>query len=218
MAMSADTVLTLRDEMESLLPFYLNGTLQGPDLVRLEHWLATDPHGAIALAAAEDELSAAMAANEAIRPRPDALSRFSAALEREAPNRAAGGLLASLFGRLRTAPPALAWAAAAAMLAVIVVQTAVVNRGGEGYEVAGQGDNQSERPFALVAFKADATAEAIATILTQAGGSIVDGPKPGGFFRVAIATDSAEAYDAALAVLDASGVVDTIMPGLRPQE
>ncbi len=218
MAMSADTVLTLRDEMESLLPFYLNGTLQGPDLVRLEHWLATDPHGAVALAAAEDELSAAMAANEAIRPRPDALSRFSAALEREAPNRAAGGLLASLFGRLRTAPPALAWAAAAAMLAVIVVQTAVVNRGGEGYEVAGQGDNQSERPFALVAFKADATAEAIATILTQAGGSIVDGPKPGGFFRVAIATDSAEAYDAALAVLDASGVVDTIMPGLRPQE
>ncbi len=218
MAMSADTVLTLRDEMESLLPFYLNGTLQGPDLVRLEHWLATDPHGAVALAAAEDELSAAMAANEAIRPRPDALSRFSAALEREAPNRAAGGLLASLFGRLRAAPPALAWAAAAAMLAVIVVQTAVVNRGGEGYEVAGQGDNQSERPFALVAFKADATAEAIATILTQAGGSIVDGPKPGGFFRVAIATDSAEAYDAALAVLDASGVVDTIMPGLRPQE
>lgn len=218
MAMSADTVLTLRDEMESLLPFYLNGTLQGPDLVRLEHWLATDPHGAVALAAAEDELSAAMAANEAIRPRPDALSRFSAALEREAPNRAAGGLLASLFGRLRTAPPALAWAAAAAMLAVIVVQTAVVNRGGEGYEVAGQGDNQSEKPFALVAFKADATAEAIATILTQAGGSIIDGPKPGGFFRVAIATDSAEVYDAALAVLDASGVVDTIMPGLRPQE
>ncbi|MFZ1681334.1 MAG: anti-sigma factor, partial [Rhizobiaceae bacterium] len=70
--MSADTTLTLRDEMESLLPFYLNGTLQGPDLVRLENWLATDPQGAIALAEAEDELAAAMAANEAIRPRRDA--------------------------------------------------------------------------------------------------------------------------------------------------
>ena len=70
-----------RDEMQALLPFYLNGTLEGEDLARLEQWLATDPGGADALAEAEAELFGTISANEAIRPPADALTRFTRALE-----------------------------------------------------------------------------------------------------------------------------------------
>ena len=35
--------MSRRDEIETLLPFYLNGTLSGDDLDAVEEWLATDP-------------------------------------------------------------------------------------------------------------------------------------------------------------------------------
>ena len=38
--------MTSRDEIETLLPFYLNGTLSGDDLAKVEDWLANDPAAA----------------------------------------------------------------------------------------------------------------------------------------------------------------------------
>ncbi len=218
MAMNADLELTARDEMESLLPFYLNGTLEGDDLTRLETWLNTDPAATAALAAAEMEFAASLEANEALRPRPDALSRFSAALEREAPTRAPRvSLLAAAFGWLRSAPPALAWTAAAAMLALVAVQTITAGyRGDDGPRVAGAGDTASNLPFALIAFKADAPVERVAAILSETGATIVDGPKPGGFFRVAIPASDGAQYDAIVKQITDSGLVDGMMPGTRP--
>ena len=35
--------MSSRDELEALLPFYLNGTLDEVDLASVDEWLATDP-------------------------------------------------------------------------------------------------------------------------------------------------------------------------------
>ena len=65
--------MSSRDELEALLPFYLNGTLDEVDLASVEEWLATDPEALAALEAAELEFSGTTAANEAIKPPADAL-------------------------------------------------------------------------------------------------------------------------------------------------
>ena len=44
MAMSEPEYMSRRDELETLLPFYLNGTLDGADLAAVEEWLASDPY------------------------------------------------------------------------------------------------------------------------------------------------------------------------------
>lgn len=211
--MIAEPEMTRRDEMESLLPFYLNGTLEGDELARIERWLADDP---AALEAAEAEFAATAAANEAVRPRADALSRFSAALEREAaPRAASSSALTDLFARLVRAPAWLAWAAAAAMLALVAVQAVTIAGLDDGPQVAGIGEG-ADAPFALVAFKADAPISAVAAILSETGATIVDGPKPGGFYRIAIPAADRAGYDAIVKRIADSGLVDGMMPGRTP--
>ena len=56
--MSEDIKMTRRDEIETLLPFYLNGTLSGAELALVEDWLANDPGAEAALLEAESELEA----------------------------------------------------------------------------------------------------------------------------------------------------------------
>ncbi|RUX64810.1 anti-sigma factor, partial [Mesorhizobium sp. M7A.F.Ca.US.014.04.1.1] len=105
--MSAAEKMSRRDEMETLLPFYLNGSLEGSDLEAVEEWLASDPAALAALGEAEAEFSGATAANEAIRPPADALSRFAKALDAEAgPARKPAGSswLAQAWGRFMAVP------------------------------------------------------------------------------------------------------------------
>ncbi|TIN50720.1 MAG: anti-sigma factor, partial [Mesorhizobium sp.] len=109
--MSAAEKMSRRDEMETLLPFYLNGSLEGAELEAVEEWLASDPAAMAALGEAEAEFSGTAAANEAIRPPADALSRFARALDAEAgPARAPPGQswLAKVFGRVTAIPSGVA--------------------------------------------------------------------------------------------------------------
>jgi anti-sigma factor RsiW len=55
--MSAAEKMSRRDEMETLLPFYLNGSLEGAELEAVEEWLASDPAAMAALGEAEAEFS-----------------------------------------------------------------------------------------------------------------------------------------------------------------
>src|SRR5262245_10804605 len=132
--MSEDRNMSRRDEMEALLPFYLNGTLSGDDLSAVEEWLTSDPEAAIALEEAEAEFSGTLAANEAVRPPAGALGRFSEALGRE-PQRGDSkkSWFAEAWARMAGLPATVAWATAAAALALLVVQTAVTftGRGGD---------------------------------------------------------------------------------------
>lgn len=169
--MSAAEKMSRRDEMEMLLPFYLNGSLEGTELEAIEEWLASDPAAMAALGEAEAEFSGTAAANEAIRPPADALSRFAKALDAEAGRArgpAASSWLAQAWSRFMAVPAGIAWAAAAVLLALVVAQSFVQtgNRDGD-FEIAGSEDDLAKMPFALVKFQPDAKLSDIVAFSTR---------------------------------------------------
>ena len=213
--------MSRRDEMEALLPFYLNGTLEGVDLRAVEAWLEGDAEAMAALAEAQMEHSETGVANEAIRVPADALSRFSKSLELEAGSRRAAETtwIAALWQRVVGLPVGLAWATAAVAIALVLVQAvtdATVDR--SGYEIAGTPGDDGTRPFALVVFAPDARMADIATFLEDNGATIVSGPAAGGVFRIAISAETAEEYDRIVALVAQQPFAQSVTPGRRPAE
>jgi len=218
----SDRDMSRRDEMEALLPFYLNGTLDGEDLAAMEAWLANDPAGAFALEEAEAELFGATAANEALRPPADALGRFSKMLESEAgPARARGSvsILAGLWQRIAGLPSGLAWATAAAAIALVLVQAAgdFGNSGGD-YEIAGDENDLKSMPFALVVFRPDATMADISAFLGANDALIAGGPTAGGVFRIAIPAKTIADYDRVLGLIAAAPFAQSVTAGRKPTD
>jgi anti-sigma-K factor RskA len=213
--------MSRRDEMEALLPFYLNGTLEGDDLRAVEEWLAGDAEAMSALAEAEMEHSETSVANEAIRVPADALSRFSRSLEQEPGSRRMADTtwIAALWQRVVGLPAGLAWAMAAVAVALVLVQAvtdATVDR--SGYEIAGTPDDAETRPSALVVFSPEARMADIAAFLQDNGATIVSGPAAGGVFRIAISADTAAEYDRIVALVAAQPFAQSVTPGRRPAE
>ncbi|MGX5841689.1 anti-sigma factor [Mesorhizobium sp. ArgA1] len=218
--MSAAEKMSRRDEMETLLPFYLNGSLEGSDLEAVEEWLATDPAAMAALGEAEAEFSGTTAANEAIRPPADALSRFAKALDAEAgPARAPAGRswLAQALDRFMAVPVGVAWAAAAVLLALVVVQS-YVHTGGKGsdFEIAGAEDELAKLPFALVKFKPEARMSDIAVFLDQNGLKIAGGPTASSVFRIAIPAKTGADYAKLVGLIAAQPFTETVIEGRKP--
>lgn len=210
-----------RDELEALLPFYLNGTLSGADLDAVEEWLAADAEAMAALAEAEMEAAGTSAANEAVRPPADALARFNRALEREAgPARAASGNpFAALWQRLAGLPVGLAWATAALAIALVLYQAVYGGFGQRGeFEIAGTEQDEAKRPFALVVFKADARMADIGAFLAANGAAIVGGPTATGVFRIAVPGETGPEYDRLVALIATQPFVDSVTPGRRPAD
>jgi anti-sigma-K factor RskA len=209
-----------RDELEALLPFYLNGTLAGAELAEVEEWLANDPQAMAALEEAERELSATSAANEAIRPPADALSRFAKALEREAGpawDAARPSWFAAAWQRLVGVPAGLAWATAAVavlLLAVQVVRDLGPREG--GIEIAGT--DEQTLPFALVVFKPDARMNDVAAFLDENEATIVAGPLPGNMFKVGLPVKTVAEYDRLVGLIAAQSFTESVLPGKKPVE
>ena len=212
--------MSRRDELEALLPFYLNGTLEGDDLVAVEQWLTSDVAAITALGEAEAEFSGVAAVNEAIRPPADALSRFAKAIDAEAgPVAAKAGpsTIVQLWNRFTAIPASAAWAVAAAALAFVLVQATIEpGRQAPDFEVAGTPEDRATVPFALVTFRPDATIADINALLAANGGSIFAGPASGGVFKIAIAATTVADYDRVVGLIAAAPVVETVLPGRKP--
>lgn len=218
--MTADNApenMSRRDELEALLPFYLNGTLEGADLAAVEDWLASDPAAMAALGEVEAEFSGATAANQAIRPPADALSRFSAALDAEAgPARAtAPSIVARLWSGILAIPAGVAWAAATAAVVLVLVQAAM-GPGGRGGPVEIAGTGQAEMPFALVTFKPDARIADISAVLAGQGITVLSGPAPGGVFKLGIPAKTVADYDRVVGLIAAQPFAETVLTGRKP--
>lgn len=216
--MSAPNEMSRRDELEALLPFYVNGTLDGEDLAAVEHWLEHDPAALAALAEAESEFSETLAGNEAIRPPADALGRFSKALDAEAgPVRAAPAqsLLTSLFARFLAIPASVAWGAAAIAIGFVLVQ-AVMEPGGRGPDFEIAGSETADMPFALVSFKPDAKMAEITAFLADNRATILSGPAAGGVFKVGIPVETVADYDRILGLIAAQSFTETAIAGRKP--
>jgi anti-sigma-K factor RskA len=219
--MSEERPVSRRDELEALLPFYLNGTLDGAELAEVEEWLANDPQAMAALEEAEREFSATNAANEAIRPPADALSRFSKALDREAgPARGAAARpswLAAAWQRLVGMPAGLAWATAAVAVLLLAAQAVRdFGPGGGGIEIAGT--EEQKLPFALVVFKPDARMNDVAAFLDENEATIVAGPLPGNMFKIGLPAKTVAEYDRLVGLIAAQSFTESVVAGKRPAE
>jgi hypothetical protein len=110
------------------------------------------------------------------------------------------------------------WAALAAAALVVVQAAAIaallVREPGGAYQTA-SGQADAEGIAALVVFADDARAGAIAKLLTEFDASIVEGPKPGGVYKIRLRTDdrSPGAQEALLRRLAGrSDIVKAVLP------
>lgn len=199
--MTKHEILSEREEIETLLPWYVVGTLTEPEMKRVAAYIARHPEFQSQLDLVREEMAETAASNEALPTAPaGALGRLMEQVQAEPTPRLAAigqagrGLwqgLADMF--TLSAPQAVRWATATA--AVVILAQAVAlgvllsERSGDGYETASGHRPSATTPAGtrlLVQFKPTANAGAIATLLTEFGAEVVGGPRPGGAFVIRI--------------------------------
>lgn len=194
-----------REELELLLPWYVNGTLDADERTRIEAALEADADLATSLALIRDDQDAALELLQTDEAPASIEARFLAQLDGEIDRAKASaystGAETGLFARFGAwlnetlfgfAPRRLGMIAAAAAL-VIAVQAGVItslsgsgNVDEPGYETA-SGDAgsvvESGQAF-LIQFAEGADISALGGFLGTEKARLVDGPLQGGFFKV----------------------------------
>jgi anti-sigma factor RsiW len=205
---------TEREEIEMLLPWYVTGRLSPAEQAQVDAYLDSDPEMAAQLELIRSERHETVIGNEAISAPPSgAVDKLIAQVSQSAHAPRSSDWIAEVMRPVReffSAPTAGAvrWAAAAAAVMLVVqavtIGTLVVkNEPGSTYGTAsGQAETETGT-FALVRFAETATARQIADALAEHDLAIVDGPKPGGLFRVRLSNDKMDvrARDARIATL-----------------
>lgn len=207
---------TEREDLELLLPWYVNGTLDELDRARIEAALKTDSDLAASLALIREDQDAAVATMETVKVPGTIESRFLAQLDGEI-DRAKTAVLQSgddtgLFARFGTwlneslfgfAPQRLGMIAAAAALVIAIQAGVITSLSGSGkveapgYETASddaRGVIEGGQAF-LVQFAEGAEISAVGGFLGVEKARLVDGPLPGGFFKVRFDAKDARSRD-----------------------
>ncbi len=203
---------------DALLPWRATGHHGEP----LEHGLSDDPETAEHARQIREEAAATTAANEA-RGLPSAvvLDRVMESIAREAAPRhetfraRVERWLEPLHVSSR---PARAFAVAAALAVTVqagVIGYLVTERAPERYQTASGEDTSAQTGSGfLVRFEDEAKATAIAAALLEAGVRIVDGPRAGGFYRVALTQPEEQTIADVEAALRGSDVVMMLLPAV----
>jgi anti-sigma factor RsiW len=187
-----DTELDHLDDAELLLPWYVTGTLSAKQTQQVETWLKDNPEAQAHLARVEEEQHVAISAAEEISmPRATAVNDLMAAIGQTAPAPRQSEGIAERFINFIT--PRWAMAGMAALALVVVAQGTVgtLVSDTQSFQTASGTAATIEGPSALVAFQPDLSLGEISDYLATHQLRIIDGPKPGGIYRIA-AEDSAE--------------------------
>ena len=194
-----------REPIEALLPWYATRRLSDAEARSVEDALAADPDLARRLAVVEQEQAETVALNESLgAPTSRARDRLFAQIDATSPRRAVletprlGGLLAWLGDWTAGLSRNVLATSAAALVVLALLQagflatlltTGTPGQSGVRFSTAsGPGTAATEdASHVLVAFTPDATAAQITAFLEAHHAFIVDGPRPGGMFRVRIA-------------------------------
>lgn len=181
-------------EIETLLPWYAAGTLRRRDRLRVEAALRSDPDLAHKLELVREEFAETIHFNETLgAPTAGAADRLMAAIDAEA-NAArkrpgiAAGWLTGFFANL--SPRTLAVAASFATLAIALQAVLIVDVFTKPQDILQQAGVSAEHhsgTFAMVRFAREASAAEITNFLQNYQAALVDGPTPGGLYRVRIA-------------------------------
>ncbi len=191
--MSEDTK-TRRDEVEMMLPFYATGQLDQAEANEIDDYLKHHPDVAhqLDLIRAERESTAAGNAIYASRPA-RGFDRVAAMIGKRSaqPARTAGSPL-DWIKRLFAMPssPALGFVGAAAAIVILLqaatIGTLVVAQYPGIFGTAGGNETVDAGTTVFVRFADDASAAAIADVLSGLGVKIIDGPRGGKLFTVRI--------------------------------
>jgi hypothetical protein len=215
-------------DIEALLPWYAAGTLRRRDRQRVEEALRKDVDLARHVDLVREELVETIHLNETLgAPTQRAADRLMAAIDAEAMaarKRAPGavaGWLTGFFANL--SPRTMAVAASFAMLAIALQAVAIVDiftkpqftQPQGSVQVEGQGAEHKNGTFAMVRFARQASAGEITNFLQNYQAALVDGPTPGGLYRVRIAMTSLAKEELAriVARMRQDRVVETAEPG-----
>lgn len=191
------------DHVESLLAWYASGTLAPDETQRVEKALAAVPEFRRRFDLILEERSAVAALNEGLgAPSPRVLEKLFARIESadlEAPKKQSFVLRNWLAERLAVwQRHSLALAGMAAALVAIIeaglLATMLLRTPQKGatYETASVTRKAAEQDgaFLLIAIAPEATAAQILRFLENHKASIVDGPAPGGMFRIKVSENA----------------------------
>lgn len=202
--MTGDLKLS-RDEIEALLVFLANDTLEGEERAAVEAAVAADPQLAGELEALK-AMRAEMQAEDVTSPGEMGLARLMRDIEAEA-TASAGPPAANL----PTAPSRLWKIAAVVLFGLVIAQTAYFgyDRGAD-FELASGEEAPVGAEYTLrVAFAGDATEADIRALLLDLNLVIVDGPSAIGLYTVAALDEAAR--EAAETALQARGdIVESV--------
>ena len=212
-------------EIETLLPWYAAGTLRRRDRQRVEDALRYDPALARHADLVREELAETISFNESLGvPSARCMDRLMAAIDAEttaARKRSSARAVAGQFAALIAgfSPRTLAFAASFAV-AAIALQTfflvSMATKPQTPFETASLNPTVTGHgTFAMVRFAREASAGEITHFLEEYQATLVDGPKPGGFYRVRIAMKSLAKEELARIVsrMRQERVVESATPG-----
>jgi anti-sigma-K factor RskA len=183
-------------EIETLLPWYAAGTLRRRDRQRVEDALRYDPALAHHADLVREELAETISFNESLGvPSARCMDRLMAAIDAETTAarkrnsaRAVAGQFAAMIAGF--SPRTLAVAASFAVAAIALQAFLLVSMATKPqvpFETASLNPTVTGHgTFAMVRFAREASAGEITHFLEEYQATLVDGPKPGGFYRVRI--------------------------------
>jgi anti-sigma-K factor RskA len=181
-------------EIETLLPWYAAGTLRRRDRQRVEDALRYDPALAHHADLVREELAETISFNESLGvPSARCMDRLMAAIDAETTAarkrnsaRAVAGQFAAIIAGF--SPRTLAVAASFAVAAIALQAFLLVSMATKPqapFETASLNPTVTGHgTFAMVRFAREASAGEITRFLEDYQATLVDGPKPGGFYRV----------------------------------
>jgi hypothetical protein len=182
-------------ELEALLPWYVAGHLRRRDRLRVEGALRSDNELARQAELVREEFAETIHLNETLgAPPPRVLDRLMASIDAEADAArkrapgAAAGWLTGFFANL--SPRTMAVAASFATLAIALQAFMLVDiftKPESGISDYGLSPTHRGGTFAMVSFARQASAGEITNFLQNYQATLVDGPTPGGFYRVRLA-------------------------------
>jgi anti-sigma-K factor RskA len=182
-------------EIEALLPWHAAGTLRRRDRQRVEAALRNDTALARHADLVREELAETICLNESLgAPSARAMDRLMAAIDDEVFAAHKRASARAVVGRFSTfiasfSPRTLAIAASVACVAIALqasMLVSILTRPSVEQNVA-LNTMHGHGTYAMVRFAREASAAEITRFLENYQATLVDGPRPGGFYRVRLA-------------------------------
>jgi hypothetical protein len=217
------------DDVEALLPWYAAGTLDTREADEIEAAVAGDKELARRFGLVREEMTEAILLNESLgAPSARVMENLFKAIDKEPKRRSApariglGAWLADLF-----TPRAYAFAAGAAVIVIMLQAGFIVKMAQQDHSDSAPTFKTASAPapaattrgfeigsFALMRFSPRASIGDITQFLDARDAAIVDGPRPGGMYRVRVARSflSRDDLDRVVKELSASNLVIMAVP------